>query len=80
MLSHQVMTYAAGNNEVLEPLGFFPPAPLWPLPPGAACHGCDVWSCQAELAVKTKLDEHAEKTKDRPIPRCLCYRSIGRSS
>ncbi|CAK9066210.1 Conserved oligomeric Golgi complex subunit 5 [Durusdinium trenchii] len=75
--SKQVISYAVGADEVLEPYGFFPLAPQWRLPAGAsparrAAPNCDVWSCQlGELAgpMKAKLDAHARRTNDRPIPR-----------
>eukprot|EP00913_Durusdinium_trenchii_P033656 g31506.t1 len=62
------------DDPAVEPWGFFPLAPRWPMPAGAspprrAAPSCDVWSCQLALPVKGKLDAHASKTNDRPIPR-----------
>ena len=60
--------------EILEPWGFFPSAPQWRMPAGTsparrAVPSCDVWTCQLQLPVKEKLDAHARRTHDRPIPR-----------
>ncbi|CAE7211096.1 unnamed protein product [Symbiodinium sp. CCMP2592] len=68
----EVVSYAAGRDEPLKPLGYFPQAPRWKLPAGTRQWGgerSDVWSTCLKLPVRQLLDEHAALTLDRPIPR-----------
>lgn len=67
------VTVHSFDSDMLEPIGFFPPAPPWCLPLGARQWGgskSDVWSASLQLdGVQSLLDEHAVLTDDRPIPR-----------
>ncbi|CAE7695808.1 unnamed protein product, partial [Symbiodinium pilosum] len=60
------------RGDLFIPIGYFPMAPVWQMPPDAKRWGqkLDVWSCTTSLPeIKSLLDAHAEKTNDRPIPR-----------
>ncbi|CAE7206847.1 unnamed protein product [Symbiodinium sp. KB8] len=57
---------------LLEPVGYFPMAPVWQLPRDSkqGSRNLDVWSCKMEVpSIKKLLDEHAAETQDRPLPR-----------
>ena len=68
----EVMSYRAGPDEALEPIGYFPEAPCWKLPAGSRQWGgerSDVWSAHVSLPLTQPLDQHAAATLDRPLPR-----------
>lgn len=69
----QVVSYHLRSGDVLQAIGYFPPAPVWKLPSGTRRWGgrrSDVWSTHCDLPqIQKFLDQHAALTNDRPIPR-----------
>ncbi|CAK9059131.1 Sodium channel protein [Durusdinium trenchii] len=68
----EVVSYRFKSGVVLEAEGYFPLPPVWRLPKTAKQWGnsdCDVWSASVAIPVRSLLDEHAQQTNDKPIPR-----------